>query len=125
MLITEDTTYEEYEDYKNALEEECIENEIKEYMGYKDPPDDCLPKDKARGERRLTNIRTALNKRNTARRVYRYDWYDNLHEYSKGKIHCSCYMCRIRSNNKKCIINEPPMRDKRKLLKIKQELTEE
>ena len=26
--------------------------------------------------------------------------YDNLHEYSKGKIHCSCPMCSAKSNNK-------------------------
>ena len=23
-----------------------------------------------------------------------HDWYDNLHQYSKNKIHCSCPMCR-------------------------------
>lgn len=27
-------------------------------------------------------------------------WYDNLHEYSKGKIHCSCSLCRSKTNNK-------------------------
>lgn len=24
------------------------------------------------------------------------DWYNNLHQYSKNKIHCSCWMCRAR-----------------------------
>ena len=23
-----------------------------------------------------------------------HDWYDNLHQYSKNKIHCSCPICR-------------------------------
>ena len=23
-----------------------------------------------------------------------HDWYDNLHQYSKNKIHCSCPLCR-------------------------------
>ena len=27
-------------------------------------------------------------------------FYKNLHEYSKGKIHCSCSMCRNKTNNK-------------------------
>ena len=27
--------------------------------------------------------------------------YDNLHQYSKNKIHCSCPMCRTKTNNKK------------------------
>ena len=27
-------------------------------------------------------------------------FYKNLHEYSKGKIHCSCPMCRRKTNNK-------------------------
>ena len=22
-----------------------------------------------------------------------HDWYDNLHQYSKNKIHCSCPIC--------------------------------
>ena len=24
-------------------------------------------------------------------------WYDNLHQYSKNKIHCSCPMCRAKT----------------------------
>ena len=28
------------------------------------------------------------------------DYYDNLHQYSKNKIHCSCPMCARKSNNK-------------------------
>ena len=32
-------------------------------------------------------------------------WYDNLHQYSKNKIHCSCAMCACKSKGtkvKKC-----------------------
>ena len=25
------------------------------------------------------------------------DWYDNLHQYSKGKIHCSCELCSAKT----------------------------
>lgn len=28
-------------------------------------------------------------------------FYDNLHQYSKNKIHCSCPMCSPKTNNKK------------------------
>ena len=28
------------------------------------------------------------------------DYYDNLHEYSKNKIHCSCPMCSEKTNNR-------------------------
>ena len=27
-------------------------------------------------------------------------WYDNLHQYSKNKIHCSCPMCSAKTRNK-------------------------
>lgn len=29
-----------------------------------------------------------------------HPWYDNLHQYSKNKIHCSCTMCRAKTNSK-------------------------
>ena len=32
--------------------------------------------------------------------AYGWDYYDNLHQYSKNKIHCSCPMCSRKTNNK-------------------------
>lgn len=29
-----------------------------------------------------------------------YPWYDNLHQYSKNKIHCSCPLCSAKTRNK-------------------------
>ena len=29
-----------------------------------------------------------------------YPYYDNLHQYSKNKIHCSCPMCSQKTKNK-------------------------
>ena len=58
-----------------------------------------LKKDKRRGDRRKKNIAKALRKLNLSRsflKSYGYDWYDNLHQYSKNKIHCSCNLCRFR-----------------------------
>lgn len=28
------------------------------------------------------------------------DFYDNLHQYSKNKIHCSCSLCSCKTKNK-------------------------
>ncbi len=51
-----------------------------------------LEKDDTRGQRRKKDAEKAMRKRRLAVAFGR-DWYDNLHEYSKGKIHCSCIMC--------------------------------
>lgn len=29
----------------------------------------------------------------------RFPWYDNLHQYSKNKIHCSCPLCSSKTRN--------------------------
>ena len=48
--------------------------------------------------------RKALRKQRIAREIY-YDgeehpYYNNLHQYSKNKIHCSCPMCSPKTRNK-------------------------
>ena len=42
---------------------------------------------------RRMNWRKAIRKRRIVRQ-YGYDFYDNLHQYSKNKIHCSCPICK-------------------------------
>ena len=49
--------------------------------------------------------RKALRKRRISRYDYYYrveekDYYDNLHQYSKNKIHCSCPACQTKTRNK-------------------------
>ena len=48
--------------------------------------------------------RKALRKRRIAEEVYyggkEHPYYDNLHQYSKNKIHCSCPMCSCKTNTK-------------------------
>lgn len=62
-------------------------------------------------------------------------WYDNLHQYSKNKIHCSCGMCSRyhKTNNKgrrrKIHGNyapsyNPSIRDRRRDLHVKTEIDE-
>ena len=48
--------------------------------------------------------RKALRKRRIAEEIYyngkEYPYYDNLHQYSKNKIHCSCPICSPKTRNK-------------------------
>ena len=37
---------------------------------------------------------------NDAEGLHHWMWYDNLHQYSKNKIHCSCPMCSAKTRNK-------------------------
>ena len=57
------------------------------------------------GENRRISIIKALRKRRIDHEVYNYHdsnhgFYDNLHQYSKNKIHCSCPMCSAKTKNK-------------------------
>lgn len=52
-----------------------------------------MEKDRSRAERRYIDEVKALRKQKISKEVYHFDWYKNLHQYSKNKIHCSCPMC--------------------------------
>ncbi len=52
---------------------------------------------RTRAERRHNNVTKALRKQSISKHNYGFDWYDNLHQYSKNKVHCSCGMCRFRN----------------------------
>ncbi len=53
-----------------------------------------------RAEKRHNDWRKAIRKRKIVEEVYRWPegWYDNLHQYSKNKIFCSCPMCRRKTS---------------------------
>ena len=51
-------------------------------------------------EKRHNDWKKAIRKKKIIN-AYGFDYYDNLHQYSKNKIHCSCPMCRTKTNNKK------------------------
>lgn len=46
----------------------------------------------------------AKRKQQLAREIYHdgveHPYYDNLHQYSKNKIHCSCPFCSAKTKNK-------------------------
>lgn len=50
--------------------------------------------------KRHNDVRKALRKRNICREAYKWEYYNNLHQYSKNKIHCSCPSCSAKTNRK-------------------------
>lgn len=64
-----------------------------------------------RAYNRDVSRRKALRKRRIAREIYRFwkrygaeddnwEYFDNLHQYSKNAIHCSCPACSSKTRNK-------------------------
>ena len=64
--------------------------------------------------KRHMDFTKAIRKRRIDRETkpadWEHDWYDNLHQYSKNKIHCSCPLCAAKSR-----INGWNIRDKRQI----------
>ena len=55
----------------------------------------------SRAYNRDVSRRKALRKRRITKEVYHEEgYYDNLHQYSKNKIHCSCPECSAKTRNK-------------------------
>ena len=75
-----------------------------------------------RGEKRKIDFIHALRKKNKAETIglnKNYPYYDNLHQYSKNKIHCSCSNC-----NPKTARDGYTNTDKKKLLNLEEQLNE-
>ena len=51
-------------------------------------------------EKRHNDWKKAIRKKKIIN-AYGWDYYDNLHQYSKNKIHCSCPLCAGQSKGKK------------------------
>ena len=48
-------------------------------------------------EHRYNDWTKAIRKMKICRDNYGWQYYDNLHQYSKNKIHCSCPMCSAKT----------------------------
>ena len=80
---------------------------------------------RGRAWRRYKNYTKAKRKRDIDAAVYGYGthwypWYNNLHQYSKNKIHCSCPMCRAKTkrNDYYIVGHSYTMADLRKLMRM-------
>ena len=85
---------------------------------------------RTRAERRRNNFLKARRKQLICKKIYGWEYYDNLHQYSKNKIHCSCPMCATKTNGKH-IKNgwhprfNPTMKDRKQIDKMNYNLKEE
>lgn len=63
-----------------------------------------MNKSRSRAYNRDVSKRKALRKKRLAEEVYyngkEWPYYNNLHQYSKNKIHCSCPICSPKTRNK-------------------------
>lgn len=55
---------------------------------------------RTRAERRKNDFNKAIRKMNICNQHYGFPYYDNIHQYSKNKIHCSCPLCSCKTNSK-------------------------
>lgn len=53
---------------------------------------------KTRADRRKNDYSKATRKKNIAEHNHGTSWYDNLHQYSKNKVHCSCPLCSAKTS---------------------------
>ena len=61
---------------------------------------------KTRAERRRIDRNKAARKKNICEKHYGFSYYDNDHQYSKNKIHCSCPLCHARTSRDGYSISE-------------------
>ena len=62
-------------------------------------------KPKNRAKRRKNDWKKAIRKKKLIHFYSIGDWYKHLHQYSKGKIHCSCPLCAAKTNPKRKLIS--------------------
>ena len=78
-------------------------------------------------EKRHNDWTKAIRKRRIIRQ-YGFDYYDNLHQYSKNKIHCSCPLCRAKTAKRKQVWGGGKnwsLADRRKIEEMNEQLEEE
>ena len=83
---------------------------------------------RTRADRRHNNIKKAIRKQKIAKSVYpgegeSWNYYDNLHQYSKNKIHCSCYSCSCKTRDKKKKY-APTLKERRRMNEMEYEIRE-
>lgn len=90
-----------------------------------------MEKKKRRALRRHNDWKKAIRKhRIVLKWGWEEGWYDNLHQYSKNKIHCSCPMCACKTRG--ITVRKSggpgenwPLRDSRRIQEMKDQEKEE
>lgn len=84
------------------------------------------PKESRKGDRRKIDYKKAKRKAkiDIARSCDGLPLYDNLHQYSKNKIHCSCRLCRGKDYFGRHITTEQETRSRDEMLAELKELDE-
>ena len=76
-----------------------------------------------RNKLRIINWQKAIRKQKIAREVLGWEYYNNLHQYSKNKIHCSCPLCRGEEwSYGENSINQLKITDRKKISRMQDEL---
>ena len=80
------------------------------------------PIQRTRAQRRKNSVAKAMRKRriDMAKAPFGEPMYNNLHQFSKNKIHCSCVLCRRKSSDRGAMSKKhcPTAADIRKLNKM-------
>lgn len=84
------------------------------------------PKESKKGDRRKIDYKKAKRKAriDLARSCDGLPLYDNLHQYSKNKIHCSCRLCRGKDYFGRHITTEQEVKSRDEMLVELRELDE-
>lgn len=84
-------------------------------------------KDRRRGDRRKQDFVKAVSRKNKDRKVHHgYMMYQNLNQYSKNKIHCSCLLCAFNGKRHGRVVfgRILPMGDKKRAIDCDQKMNE-
>lgn len=100
-----------------------------QFMDELEDYEDYTEKDRTRGNRRKQDYRKAISKHrkdvSRGENFANHPWYNNIHQYSKNKIHCSCLMCSFNGRKHGRIVYKTrTISDMRKDLSISQQLAE-
>lgn len=118
--------YPEFDEYDEPAY--CPECGSRDWTSVDLDEDDFKPEKRGRSVRRKTDFKKAIRKKKIIN-GYGWDYYSNLHQYSKNKIHCSCPLCRAKTAKRKLKICGPggknwTMTDRRKLDELDSQIEE-
>ena len=91
---------------------------------------ETITEENKRAKRRHRDFKKAIRKRNITRSWHwPEEYYSNLHQFSKNKIHCSYPLCSNKTNNKHNPGWNPtmnwPTKDKKRIEEMKDQVSEE